>query len=1119
MQGPGSPPPAPGDATATGLHAHADFAPGTVLAGRFRIESLLGVGGMGVVYRATDQALEVPVALKLLRPELAQRAGAFERFRQELLLARQVSSPHVVRIHDLAQHEGRWLISMDFVDGESLDRTLDRDGAFAVEDALRIARQLAAGLGAAHARGVIHRDLKPANILLDRQGNGYIGDFGVARSLVTSGLTQSGTVIGTPDYLSPEQARGEAVDARSDLYSLGLILYEMLAGRMPFSGGTMSEILAQRMTRSPQPVHELRPDVPPWVSRLVDRLLRPQPAHRFQDAAAVVAAIDRREVPPEPLLHRLLAKPRRLAALASLALLAAAAGGAWWWQAHGPATTVLAQPPLDRLLVLPLAVEGDAELPASRLAGMGAYLRESLAALPGHAVVDRDRTLQAMRQLDATGGAALDPSALRGVAAAREVLTPVMVARDGRWHVVARLHLPDAAPRELAGPLAATPGGALEAWVRMPGTSTALELDAAVPPLSLPDDAALDAHGNGLLAQERGELESALAHLRQATTLAPASTIAWLALAEVAQAVGEQEQVHEALERGRAALGADPPQRLRHRLEAELALAEGDPGRAVTAWRAILDATPDDSFAELNLARALGAGGDFAAAVATLQALSQRDGNDPRVWYELGKFSILSGDARRAVDDYLVRALVLYKRSGQRYGEAETLNALGIGYGRLGQTADAAEQYRRAADLRQAVGNRRGMATSLLNLAHIEALTGDFAQAGARLAQARAVHEALGDREGLAAVDNELGLLAEEQGDYPAALESFRRALAGWRELGDAHGIAQSLNNIGFADYQLGLYDDAQVYWQQAADAYAQLGSDTGRIRIEQNLGLLATARGDWPQARTRLEASLADARRLQMVEEAAVSHRNLAELDLLQGHVADALEQARLAAELFRQREDQRGQADAGLLRAQALLAAHADDEAASLLDTLAPLLEGGSGEQRATAQLLHAQLHERSGRSREAAAALDAAARLAQASGARALQLQIEVERARLSGHATDDLGQRIRALGHAGLRLAWLEWRMRAALAEGRPREALDAHAEANALLRGRDYLRAHVLLRLASDAHAAAGDEVAARAARSDAARALAALRARVPEPMRPRFDEAEGITVATVETAP
>src|SRR6185312_6703536 len=163
--------PSPSDSpTLTGQLAAAELRSGDVLAGRFRIEAILGVGGMGVVYRARDLSLNVDVSLKLLRPELARRPEAFERFRQELLLARQVSSPHVVRIHDIAQQDGRWFISMDFVDGESLERRMDLRGRIDPDEALAIARGLLEGLSAAHLRGVVHRDLKPANVLLDGQG-------------------------------------------------------------------------------------------------------------------------------------------------------------------------------------------------------------------------------------------------------------------------------------------------------------------------------------------------------------------------------------------------------------------------------------------------------------------------------------------------------------------------------------------------------------------------------------------------------------------------------------------------------------------------------------------------------------------------------------------------------------------------------------------------------------------------------------------------------------------------------------------------------------------------------------------------------------------------------------
>ena len=305
-------------ATQTGTMVQRELAVGEMVAGRFRILRMLGMGGMGLVYHAHDTELDVDVALKLLRPELASRPDAFERFRQELLLARQVSSPHVVRIHDLVRHEQAWLISMDYVAGKTLERLLTEQPRFTPERALDITRQLALGLAAAHKRNVIHRDLKPANVMVDEDGEARITDFGVARSAGDTGITGSGVVIGTPEYLSPEQARAEPLDARSDLYALGLILFEMLTGTLPFRGGTPAEMLVQRIVRDPPSADTIQADLPPFAVKLCAWLLELRVTRRIASAEAVVQAIDSGTLKGMP--RRDWSKNRSMLAVAVIAL-------------------------------------------------------------------------------------------------------------------------------------------------------------------------------------------------------------------------------------------------------------------------------------------------------------------------------------------------------------------------------------------------------------------------------------------------------------------------------------------------------------------------------------------------------------------------------------------------------------------------------------------------------------------------------------------------------------------------------------------------------------------------------------------------------------------------------
>ena len=263
--------------------------PGVLFAGRYRIERLLGVGGMGAVYKAEDQELGIPIALKVIRTEVLSNPGVgidFERrFKQELLLARQVTHQNVLRIHDLGESNGVKYITMPFIEGSDLHAILG-SGHLPFERVIALARQITSGLAAAHDVGIVHRDLKPQNILVDLSGRAYISDFGLAKSYEASaaGLTRPGDFIGTPRYMAPESVEGQPSDHRSDLYALGLILYEMASGSTPFPGDSALEVLMQRVRIAPRALKEVAPDLPPFFTNIVMRCLEKNPSNRYQTA-------------------------------------------------------------------------------------------------------------------------------------------------------------------------------------------------------------------------------------------------------------------------------------------------------------------------------------------------------------------------------------------------------------------------------------------------------------------------------------------------------------------------------------------------------------------------------------------------------------------------------------------------------------------------------------------------------------------------------------------------------------------------------------------------------------------------------------------------------------------
>ena len=262
--------------------------------GNYPILELIGAGGFGVVLKALDPALNRYVAIKVLSPQLANSGAARRRFAREAQAAAAVVHEHVVAIHSVAEHEGLPYLVMPYIAGCSLQERLDREGPLEVSQVLRIGMQVAAGLAAAHAQGLVHRDIKPANILLEHGVERVkITDFGLARTIDDASLTASGIIAGTPQYMAPEQARGEAVDHRSDLFSLGSVLYAMCAGHSPFRAETFMAVWRRLCVDTPRPIVETNPGVPDWLAEIIEHLHSKDPAGRMQSAEEVADLLAR----------------------------------------------------------------------------------------------------------------------------------------------------------------------------------------------------------------------------------------------------------------------------------------------------------------------------------------------------------------------------------------------------------------------------------------------------------------------------------------------------------------------------------------------------------------------------------------------------------------------------------------------------------------------------------------------------------------------------------------------------------------------------------------------------------------------------------------------------------
>src|SRR2546428_4942846 len=326
---------------------------GSDLGERYHIVQRLGEGGMGEVYLARDRELDRDVALKVIRLDLVSHPAILERFKREIQLSSNVTHKNVLRVYDLGEAAGVKFLTMQYVDGQDLATIMRREGRLPLPRVIDIFRQICEGLQAAHECGVIHRDLKPQNILIDGRGKVLIADFGLAKSVQYATLTEAGKVIGTPHYMSPEQVKGIALDRRSDIYSLGIMLYEMLTGSLPFTGSSAYEAMIQRTTRTPRPASDHNPKIPQYLLKILDKCLQPAPELRYSSTAEIVRDLDSQSF-HSSLQYRVRRRARLATAAAVVIGVLLIGGGILTWQAlrasrqrateaaHKPVTVLIA---------------------------------------------------------------------------------------------------------------------------------------------------------------------------------------------------------------------------------------------------------------------------------------------------------------------------------------------------------------------------------------------------------------------------------------------------------------------------------------------------------------------------------------------------------------------------------------------------------------------------------------------------------------------------------------------------------------------------------------------------------------------------------------------------------
>jgi eukaryotic-like serine/threonine-protein kinase len=847
------------------------FAPGHAFGKRYRIIKLLGSGGMGAVYQAWDEELGLVVALKVIRPDITSDPVSGpeveRRFKRELVLARQVTHKHVIRIHDLGEIEGVRYITMQYVHGQNLAAVMRQRGKLPMIDALRIARQVAAGLVAAHEVGVVHRDLKPANIMLGDEDHAYIVDFGIARSAAASATV--GMVVGTVEYMPPEQAKGQPSDARSDIYSFGLILLDMVteSRRITSAPSAMVELM-DRMQQAPR-VTAIEPGLPDGLERIISTATQPDPALRYASASEMADDLDRLEADgrmtaPLPSgrtlgLRGIRARSRRAGIWVAVAVASvfiagvatAVRSGVWKRSASGSGSVAAAV----TLVVLPFRnATGDAALDwlGDSLTEM---VTEEVAHAAGFRVISSERVSRLLSDLR-VGQQALDQPTIERVSD----LTNAKMVVSGKYikvggtalRVEATLHdavrgadaqvAVQAADQNAISDVAQQLANA----VFKRSTSDERRTLASLAPSSRSPQAIRE-YNIGLQLARDARFAEALKHFGAATASDGHFALAFSKAAEMQANLGHDTDAQQ-LSQSAVDLATNLPERERHLIQARHARLVNDNARAVDAYKRAVTAAPNDTTVQLELGSLYEVTGSLDEARTQLEQVLAVDPKNLDALVSMGRVEIKRKNPQGALDP-LNRALSLAIQFENEEARANIVNAIGIAYKRLNRLDDALQYYEQSITIKRRLDQKAGIAATLSEIAQVKERLGKSDEALQRYQEALVIRRQLGDKRGTANSLIDLGSLLDERGKYDEALNLYREALQIERDVGDRNYEALCLNNIGGAYLSKGLHAEALTYFERALEIRESLKAPADIAQTLHNIGEASVRQGQYDRA------------------------------------------------------------------------------------------------------------------------------------------------------------------------------------------------------------------------------------------------------------------------------